>query len=610
MVVNMSWWNRDSSEEDSGSDEEILFREKDELALRGRNLYCEVMNKTSNKDQKDEIRKNHASTGNKYSDPQFPPNSSCLAKDWGEVEYSLQREWKSFEFKRIDEIFPQPIKVFNDISPNDILQGKLGDCYYLSTLSAIAEFPKRIERLFDTQEYQPSGCYTVNIYEMGVETDFIVDDYFPCSVEDGSIAFSGPKVESGVTEMWVLLLEKAWAKRFGSYWVIDAGLTEDALRDLTGGPCEAIDIEDETLWEKVHSANAKDYIMTAGSTGDEGCGDLVSEVGLISLHAYAIINAQEVKTKRGSEKLLNIRNPWGGTEWTGDWSDSSSLWTPEIKKKLGWEDRDDGSFWMSFEDFKYYFSGVTICRVHDDYHYAAMHKNQGQGDFSVFKVNVSKGGDTYFMVTHADNRRFGGEENYEYSPLRIVIARQNGNELERVTGIASAFQRDTWIQTDISAGEYLVYVEICWVTEETDQYGFSVYSESPVSITDETFKQSGFLEKVYNLKLAQDLGLKRSIDKGIDFYEVLLDGEDPETGKFYEGIYFDVINNSSRDSLLDIEVFHKCFENIKLHGKFEGRDSYKYSIKPGENKSTVKIKIDLTESVDAPVSIRKTIKRV
>ncbi|OMJ74153.1 hypothetical protein SteCoe_26972 [Stentor coeruleus] len=605
----MSWWNNadDESEASSSSSQEVLFKDKDELAKKGHQLYCEVMNKTSNKDQKDEIRKTHENSGTKFTDPQFPANSNSLAKDWKEMEYSMQKEWKTFSFKRIDEIFPQPIKVFNDISPNDILQGKLGDCYFLSTLSAIAEFPKRIEKCFDTQEYQPSGCYTVNIYDMGVETDYIVDDYFPCN-KDGTIAFSGPKVESGITEMWVLLLEKGWAKRFGSYWAIDAGLTEDSLRDLTGAPCETVEIEDEKLWEKVHTANAKDYIMTAGSTGDDGCGDLVSEVGLITLHAYAIINAQEVKTKRGVERLLNIRNPWGGTEWTGDWSDSSSLWTPEIKKKLGWEDKDDGSFWMSFEDFKHYFSGVTICRVHDDYNYQAMHKNQKQGDFSVFKVNLAKGGDTYFMVTHADSRRFGGDDNYEYSPLRIVVAKVVGNELERVAGIASAFQRDTWIQCNLPAGDYLVYVEIAWVTDQTDQYGFSVYSSSAITLSDATFKESTFLERVYNVKLAQKMGTKRPIAAGMDFYEVLLDGENPETGKFFEGIYFDTIVNSTKDSVLEIEVLHKSFDNVELYGQFKGRDSYKYVIKPGENKGAVKIKVDLTESVDAPVSIRKNIK--
>jgi len=67
----------------------------------------------------------------------------------------------------------------------------LGDCYLLSSLSALAEFPERIERLFDTKDYQPSGCYTVNMLVQGVRTEFVIDDFFPC---DGNYpAFSGPK---------------------------------------------------------------------------------------------------------------------------------------------------------------------------------------------------------------------------------------------------------------------------------------------------------------------------------------------------------------------------------------------------------------------------------
>jgi calpain-15 len=98
------------------------------------------------------------------------------------------------------------------------LQGQLGDCYFLSTLSAMAEFPKRIEKLFDTATYEESGCYTVKIQVMGIWEDIVLDDFFPCT-EDGQIAFSRSKVESAA-EIWVILLEKAWAKIFGSYYAI------------------------------------------------------------------------------------------------------------------------------------------------------------------------------------------------------------------------------------------------------------------------------------------------------------------------------------------------------------------------------------------------------
>jgi hypothetical protein len=50
-----------------------------------------------------------------------------------------------------------------------------------------------------------------------------------------------------------------------------------------------------------------------------------------------------------NEKLIQLRNPWGETEWKGDWSDQSEKWTPEAKSALNYNVlSEDGIFWMPF----------------------------------------------------------------------------------------------------------------------------------------------------------------------------------------------------------------------------------------------------------------------
>ena len=53
-----------------------------------------------------------------------------------------------------------------------------------------------------------------------------------------------------------MLLEKAWAKTFKGYMNIEAGLTREALRDLTGASCKTFMMKDpsytdEFLWNSL-----------------------------------------------------------------------------------------------------------------------------------------------------------------------------------------------------------------------------------------------------------------------------------------------------------------------------------------------------------------------
>ena len=76
--------------------------------------------------------------------------------------------------------------------------------------------------------------FSVKILYRGKWRAIDIDDYFP--FENNGPAFS----QTRSNELWVLILEKAWAKIYGSYKQIEAGYPEEALHDLTGAPVKKI----------------------------------------------------------------------------------------------------------------------------------------------------------------------------------------------------------------------------------------------------------------------------------------------------------------------------------------------------------------------------------
>ena len=149
-------------------------------------------------------------------------------------------------------------------------------------------------------------------------------------MEDGQPLFS----RAHDNELWVLLLEKAYAKVFGSYYSLIGGDTSQALMDLSGCPTKAYDLESDIsvqakiksgeLFKQIKTWDHNRFLMSASTPVDKE----LCHKSLIAQHSYAILEAKE----HSGHQLLKIRNPWGNEEWDGDWSDKSQLWTQEMKE--------------------------------------------------------------------------------------------------------------------------------------------------------------------------------------------------------------------------------------------------------------------------------------
>lgn len=325
------------------------------------------------------------------------PGKSTAAQMEKETDWVRAHELKSFKGKR-----PQLFE--GKIEPSDLCQGAVGDCWLVAAFACGSEFPDCIRRMFITKEYNPRGLYKVRIYDP-IKKKFViisVDDRIPCKKGTKKPRFMKPNG----SELWAIILEKAYAKFCGSYASLDGGFVLWGWHSMTGDNVfqmsrnkdptwyreDMVAIKDKkdkracgfrktkevysekdlwTLLKKYDKQKAllsasigkMDYRKTDGPSGEQ----MLEREGLVAGHAYSVIQAREVtEGVLGSGpkiQLINLRNPWGTFEWKGAWSDKSSQWKkhPNIKKQLNFVDADDGAFWMSFDDFKKVYTRVNVC---------------------------------------------------------------------------------------------------------------------------------------------------------------------------------------------------------------------------------------------------------
>ena len=444
--------------------------------------------------------------GKKYEDPEFRPNIDSLAGD----DLSKKQKWARYVWCRPEEFYGDGYEIFYEgIDINDIYQGILGNCYFLSVLSALAEFPHLIMKLFVTADVNKAGCYAVRICDGGEWKEIIIDDLIPC--KPGNPAYRelpSPIFSRGNgKELWVMLLEKAWAKNFGSYAKIDAGFTRETMRDLTGAPTEYFipnEDDNDLIWTRITEGEQRNYVMTCGA-GDLSSGqDLLSSCGLVGSHAYSLISAVELYDRMHDRtvKLVKLRNPWGKSEWNQAWSDGDSRWTTSLKGKVGLEERDDGVFFMEFSDFVQYFSDVQICRVYDYYHYYSYRTKSRKNEYKFYRIKFDDPGHYYITVNQANKRHFKKSDQYQYSEARLLLAkvpRGKGESFEYIDGLSYG-HKEVWVEGDMSMGEYLLAVNIDWVTNY-NEFVISSYGPGECTIQEEMGTSSldprVFVEETY-----------------------------------------------------------------------------------------------------------------
>ena len=158
-----------------------------------------------------------------HTDEKFPPNSKSLGAFKGKTAPELDRE---VEWVRASDFFGARLteeqrkrgvrlKLFEEgIDAGDVAQGQLGDCWLIAAFACMAEHPGLLRRCFLTKRRSPTGRYRVRLFDpQGKRWRTIsVDENIPIWRSSRSLLFAQPQGR----ELWVVILEKAFAKMMGT----------------------------------------------------------------------------------------------------------------------------------------------------------------------------------------------------------------------------------------------------------------------------------------------------------------------------------------------------------------------------------------------------------
>jgi Calpain family cysteine protease len=249
-----------------------------------------------------------------------------------------------FEYKPVSgELFKY------GVSHLDIKQGNVGDCYFLSSLAAVAfRSPNTIQNMFTDNG---DGTFTVRFYNQGAEDFVTVDRYLPVNsngldshgnnrpdLKDRAVFadWGGDLYNSYRNELWVALAEKAYAQlnesgtigqdntnsyngtRFSQVRLQDRGINggwgREALHHLTGLSTDNSQMSTGLLgWRLFDSVN--DLLRSYNQGEMITLTSKVGEFGFQGTHAYMLAGynpaTDSFRVYNPHGKFVSVTNPYG-----------------------------------------------------------------------------------------------------------------------------------------------------------------------------------------------------------------------------------------------------------------------------------------------------------
>ncbi|CAG7822210.1 unnamed protein product [Allacma fusca] len=293
----------------------------------------------------------------------------------GRLHLSPKQRKNFKEWIHPSDLYDTP-KMIEVVSCYSIKQTVISDCSFVASLAVSALYEKRFNKKLITgiiypqnkngePVYNPCGKYMVKLHLNGVKRKVIIDDLLPVGHHNELLC----SYSSNRGELWVSLLEKAYMKVMGGYDFPGSNSNID-LHALTGWIPERISMhpqdpsitfEKDKVFRMLCEHMAKGNVLVTVATGEMNERE-ADRAGLVTCHAYAVLDAQVVK----GVKLLKLKNPWSHLRWKGNYSELDIVhWTDELKALLNYDPNcasmfDNGVFWIDYDSLCKYFEVLYL----------------------------------------------------------------------------------------------------------------------------------------------------------------------------------------------------------------------------------------------------------
>ncbi|XP_060559734.1 calpain-A-like isoform X2 [Ruditapes philippinarum] len=320
--------------------------------------YQSIISSGNKVNQYDTLRERALARRVLYEDPAFPAHDTSL-----QIRYNSTSDF--IEWKRPHEISKRPSFISKNPGTFDIIPGNYGDTWLVPAFSCLTLAPALIQKCIpEDQAFDEKygGIFRFRFWRYAEWIEIVIDDRLP--TYNGRILFTS---SMDPNEFWVPLLEKAYAKMYGSYAAIQGSMVNWALQDLTGGIVDTFIFRDNlNLLQKIIDFSMARTTLIAATIAGQGVSQGSFSNGLVAGRAYSVTGYAEVPFQGSSAILVRLRNPWGTSKYTGPWNARSSLWdalSPGMKAKLGYGQLKDNEFWMPYADFARVFTNLELCHL-------------------------------------------------------------------------------------------------------------------------------------------------------------------------------------------------------------------------------------------------------